>query len=85
MIVQLGIAPPIDPALIELVGMIQADEDERWSRACVIARTIPGDVDLSDDADVIRALFAARFCAADFADVLDTAIEVAMFNRGARQ
>jgi hypothetical protein len=57
------------------------DDADRWARAAMVARAIPDDVDLSDDADVCRALMANRLCAADFDDILDEAIERARDNR----
>jgi hypothetical protein len=58
----------------------RADAD-RWARVQTIAMAIPPDVNLADDSDVIRALYAARFSAADFMDCLDSAIEVARETR----
>ena len=69
--------------LAALVAQIEDDEIERWSRARIAAAAIPPDVDLDDQADVIRALFAARFCCADFVDVLDDAIDLARERRAA--
>lgn len=56
------------------VGPVSWGDADRWARMAVVAAAIPHDVDLADEADVIRALFAARFSAADFTDVLDEAI-----------
>ena len=53
------------------------DED----RAEMVARCIPFDVRLSDEADVIRALYAARLCYRDFKGVLDRALEIARERR----
>jgi hypothetical protein len=57
------------------------EDIDHFARVAVIARTIPDDVDLDDEADVCRALFLARFCAADFDCVLDDVIECARRNR----
>jgi hypothetical protein len=57
------------------------EDVDHFARVTVIARTIPDDVDLDDDADVCRALMANRLCAADFDDILDEAIERARDNR----
>lgn len=59
----------------------QLADADRWARVALIAAAIPIDVDLSDEGDVIRALYALRFCAADFEDVLDDAIARAADNR----
>ncbi len=61
--------------------MITRTYDDHEARVLVIARALPNDVDLDDDGDVIRALFLARYCAADFDCVLDEVIERARFNR----
>lgn len=55
----------------------EAAEADRWARVRLVAAAIPADVDLDDDADVIRALFLARFCGADIKDVLTEAIALA--------
>jgi len=60
--------------------MLDPDAD-REERVMFIARAIPRDVDLSDLDDVTRALFAARYCSADFADILDLIIDRAQINR----
>jgi hypothetical protein len=63
---------------------LDALEDvDHFARVAVIARTIPDDVDLDDEDDVCRALFLARFCAADFDCILDDVIECARRNRAA--
>jgi len=51
-----------------------ADDVDRWARIRMVAHAIR-DADLDDDADVIRAAFAARLCVADFADVLDDVVD----------
>lgn len=60
------------------------DDPETWARIRMVAYAIPDDVDLSDDADVIRALYAARFSSRDFDDVLDDAIAHARTLRTAK-
>lgn len=64
-----------------VLATIQRADADRWARVAMIARCIPNDADLDDEADVIRALFAARLCAKDFDDCLDDAIERAKWNR----
>lgn len=56
---------------------VEAAEYDRWARVRLVAAAIPPDVDLDDEADVVRALFLARFCGADVADVLTEAIGLA--------
>lgn len=74
----MSIHPIANADLREHFARIQADH---WARIALVAAAIPSDVDLGDDADVVRALFAAGFCAADFDDVLDEAIERAVEHR----
>jgi len=73
------------PDLAAFSAPSQFDDADRWARVATVACAIPGDADLGDDADVIRALMAARFSGADFFDVLDEAIERARDNRLNRQ
>jgi hypothetical protein len=53
----------------------------REARVWTIARSIPSDVDLDDLDDVVRALYFARYSAADFDDVIDDVIARARVNR----
>ena len=72
----------VDPRRIAaLIAQIEDDEIERWSRTRMAAAAIPADVDLDDQVDVIRSLFAARLCCADFVDVIDDAIDLARERR----
>lgn len=66
---------------VAVLAKVQRADADRWARVALVARCIPADVDLDDDADVIRALFAARLCAKDFDDVLDEAVDRAKWNR----
>ena len=50
------------------------DDSDNWSRIRTMARAIPDDVDLDDASDVIRSLYAARYCRADFFADLDDII-----------
>ena len=67
--------------VLAVLATIQRADADRWARVAMIARAIPADVDLDDEGDVVRALYLARFSWADFADVLDEAIERAKWNR----
>ena len=64
-----------------LVAQLEDDDADHWSRVRMVAAAIPPDADLDDRADVVRGLFAARLCVADFATVLDDAIEIARERR----
>jgi hypothetical protein len=57
------------------------EDIDHFARVAVIARTIPDDVDLDDEDDVIRALFAERFCWSDISDIFEEVIERAKENR----
>lgn len=46
-----------------------------------VASAIPQDADLNDEADIMRALFAAGVSRVDFEDVLDSAIAKAAADR----
>ena len=64
-----------------LVAQLEDDDADHWSRVRMVAAAIPPDCDLDDRADVVRGLFAARMCVADFGDVIDDAIEIARERR----
>ena len=64
-----------------LIAQIEDDEIEFWARVHMVAAAIPADVDLDDETDVVRALFAARMACRDFADVLTEAIDIARERR----
>jgi SOS response regulatory protein OraA/RecX len=51
-----------------------AAPDEHFARVATIAAAIPADIDLSDDTDVMRALYAKGFSWAHLSDCLDDAI-----------
>lgn len=74
----------ITASVAAMTAIVNARETERWARIASVAAAIPDDVNLTDDADVIRALYAARLCGADFFDVLDEAIERTAENRKTR-
>jgi len=61
----------------EDINLTERREADYWARVRMVARALPPDIDLDDEADVVRALLAARFCSADFSDVLDEAVEIA--------
>ncbi len=50
-------------------------------RARMLARVLPHDVDLDDEGDVIRELYAHRFCGDDFDDILAAVIDWARIER----
>ena len=64
-----------------LVAQLEDDDADHWSRVRMVAAAIPPDADLDDRADVVRGLFAARMCVADFGDVIEDAIEIARERR----
>lgn len=63
------------------IAPVQHEDSERWARIAMVAAAIPADADLSDEADVCRALMANRLCVADFDDILDDALDRAAENR----
>ena len=71
----------VSRAVDELRERVKAREIERWSRVRMVAAAIPDDADLDDDADVVRALYAARFTAGIFSDCLSEAIDHARKDR----
>ncbi len=76
------IAARIDTSrVVAITAQLENDDADHWSRVRMVAAAIPPDADLDDRADVVRGLFAARMCVADFADVIDDAIEIARERR----
>jgi hypothetical protein len=76
------------PEVNDVAGMRQRPLMQFDRRACdrdarisIAASAIPPDADLTDQADVVRSLLAARLCCTDFADVLDEAIAAAHARR----
>lgn len=47
---------------------------DQLARLRMVVAAIPDDADLDDETDVVRALYAARLCNADFGDLIDDAI-----------
>lgn len=76
---------PLPVHIAAILRRIDIEDADNWARIAMCARMIPADVDLDDDMDVMRALFAARFCTQDFADCLDEIIDRAWMIRESGQ